>query len=232
VIRNSNRGIGLFLRRGETIENILFSNIVIETRLYRGKWWGKGELIHVSALAEFEGDSQTRTLRNVTFSNVIATGDHGIVIHADQHSTIENVTFNDVRVTLQPGPLQETFGGNFDFRPVWNPHLKVFSHDIPAFYAYGVKALALRNVAVEWRGPLPAFVRHAIQIERFDDVLIEGFRGRQAQSVTDTATGDASIVLRDGRAAVLRHSTLTPGAAALFAAENVTDLNAEPPRRL
>lgn len=231
VIRNSNRGIGLFLRRGETIENILFSNIVIETRLYRGKWWGKGELIHLSAIAEFEGDTQTRTLRNVTFSNIVATGDHGIVIHGDERSTVENVTFDNVRVTLQPGPLQESFGGNFDFRPVWQPDLKVFAHDIPAFYARGVKALALRNVAFEWRGALPAFVRHAIEIEHFEDLVIDGFRGRQAQPAA-TAEKATAIMLRNGRFAEVRHSTLTSGATELLTSENVTEFHAEPPRRV
>ena len=53
VIRDSNRGILINARYGETIENVVFSNIVIETRLYKGKGWGKGEPIHISAVAEF-----------------------------------------------------------------------------------------------------------------------------------------------------------------------------------
>ena len=228
VIRNSNRGIGIFLRYGETIENLLFSNIVIETRLYKGKWWGKGEPIHISALAEFADNQQTRCVRNVTFSNVTATGDHGIVLHADERSRIEGVTFDNVRITLQPGPLQESFGGNFDFRPIWDPRRRVFAHEIPALHAHGVTALALRNFTVEWRGPLPAFVRHALEIERFDDVVIDGFRGRQAQS----GGTDAAIVLCNGRQAVLRHSTLTAGATELLTADNVTELHTEPPRRV
>jgi hypothetical protein len=228
VIRDSHRGIGIFLRYGETIENLLFSNITIETRLYKGKWWGKGEPIHISALAEFKDNAQPRRLRNVTFSNILATGDHGIVLHADANSRIENVTFDNVRVTLRPGPLQESFGGNYDYRPVWDPRQRVFAHEIPAFHADGVSALTLRNFSVDWIGPLPAFVRHAVEIERFDDVVIDGFRGRQA------ATGgrDPAIVLRNGRQAVVRHSTLTPGANELLGAENVTGLSADPARRL
>ncbi len=228
VIRDSNRGIGIFLRYGETIENLFFSNITIETRLYKGKWWGKGEPIHISALAEFADNQQTRCVRNVTFSNIIATGDHGIVLHADANSRIEHVTFDNVRVTLQPGPLQESFGGNYDYRPIWDPRQRVFTHEIPALHADGVTALTLRDFSVDWRGPLPAFVRHAVEIERFDDVVIDGFRGRQAQP----GGADTAIVLRNGRQAVVRHSTLTPGANALLAAENVTELSVEPARRL
>ena len=228
VIRASNRGIGIFLRYGETIENLLFSNITIETRLYKGKWWGKGEPIHISALAEFADNPQPRCVRNVVFSNILATGDHGIVLHADANSRIENVTFDQVQIALRPGPLQESFGGNYDYRPVWDPRQRVFAHDIPALHADGVTALTLRHVTVTWHGPLPSFVRHAIEIERFDDVVIDGFRGRQAQP----GSQDPAIVLRNGRHAILRQSTLTAGASVLLSTENVTGLSAEPARQL
>ena len=58
VIRNSNRGLGLFVRQEGSIENVLFNNIVIQTRLHTGHWWGKGEPIHLSVLPEQK--SQTR----------------------------------------------------------------------------------------------------------------------------------------------------------------------------
>lgn len=45
VIHDSNRGIGVFSRASETIENLTFSKIVVGTRLYRGNWWGKAEPI-------------------------------------------------------------------------------------------------------------------------------------------------------------------------------------------
>ena len=54
VIRNSNRGLGLFVRQEGSIENVLFNNIVIQTRLHTGHWWGKGEPIHLSVRAGAE----------------------------------------------------------------------------------------------------------------------------------------------------------------------------------
>ena len=38
-------------------------------------------------------------------------------------------------LTVRPGALQESFGGNFDLRPYWDPARKVFEHDVPAFFA-------------------------------------------------------------------------------------------------
>jgi hypothetical protein len=229
VIRESNRGICITLRYGETIENVLFSNIVIQTRLYRGKWWGKGEPIHVSALPEMSDNTQTRRLRNVTFSNVVAQGDHGIVLYAGERSTVENVTFDRVRVTLQPGPLQESFGGNFDLRQSDRPERKVFAHDIPALYARGVKALALREVEVDWVMPLPQFVRHALEIEEFEDLTIDGLRATPSPSAQPN---DAAVVLRNGRDAVLRRCLTQATAGPWLRAENVVALHEEPVRRV
>jgi hypothetical protein len=222
VIRASNRGVLIQLRYGETIENVTFSNMVIETRLYRGKWWGKGEPIHISAIAEQPNEPRTRVLRNVSFSNITAAGDHGVVLYADDRSTIEDVRFDNCRLRLQPSPLQESFGGNFDLRPIWDPTRKVFAHDVPALYARGVKALALRNVAVSFSDGLPAFCRHALEIESFEDLTIDGFRGRQAH--IDRATTDAAIVLRDGERAVIRHAVLAAGGERLLEVSEVDRL--------
>ncbi|HYD82534.1 MAG TPA: hypothetical protein VEA63_00750, partial [Opitutus sp.] len=226
VIRDSNRGILIQLRQGERVENVVFSNIVIETRLYRGKWWGKGEPIHISALAERADETRQRTLRNVSFNNVTATGDHGVVLYADDRSTLEDITFSGVRLRVVPSPLQVSFGGNFDLRPHWDPSYQVFRHDIAAVFASGVKGLRLRDVTVTWAEGLPDFFRHAVEIERFTDVTIDDFRGRQAQ--VERSDHDAAIVLRDGCDAVVRRAKLASGGRHLTAIAGVRDLTIEP----
>jgi len=50
IIYGSNRGIGLFVREKGSIKKMKFSNIIIDNRLLKGHWWGKGEPIHVSAI--------------------------------------------------------------------------------------------------------------------------------------------------------------------------------------
>ncbi len=230
IIRNSNRGIGLFVRGGELIENVTFSNIFIETRFYRGKWWGKAEPIHLSTERNLSPDKRIGRIRNVTFSHVMIEAEHGVVLWAAEHGSVENITFDDVRMLIKPGPLQESFGGNFDLRPTLDERKKVFCHDIPALYAKGVKSLILRNVAVEWNGPLPGFFRHALEIEQFEDLVIDGFRGSQAQSASNNP--DAAIALRQGRAALIRNSTAPSGTGRFLSSEGVSDLLSEPHRTL
>jgi hypothetical protein len=229
VIRDSNRGILIQLRYAEQMENLVFSNMVIETRLYKGKWWGKGEPIHISAVAEFEHEQRPRHLRNVTFSNITAIGDHGVVLYADERSTLEEVTFDHCRLTVRPGPLQDSFGGNFDLRPFWDPARKVFAHDVPALYARGLRTLALRRVSVSWGEGLPSFCRHALEIEHCADVEIDGFRGRSAPGL---APEEAAIVVRHSDAVLVSNPTLTGGGSRLLDTSHVTALEASEPRRV
>ena len=228
VIRDTNRGIVLNVRHGETIEHVTFSNILIETRLYKGKWWGKGEPIHISAVKERQDEARPRAVRNVTFSHVSATGDHGVVIYGEGDGAIEAVTFDHCRLTLRPSALQESFGGNFDLRPFWDPSRKVFKHDVPALFARGVKRLALRNLDVVRAEGLPDFCRHALEIEQFEDVVIDGFRARRTPT---TAGAEAvEIVLRDGREAVVRHAKAAAGR--LLHADRVDEFHDETTRTL
>src|SRR5690606_32213836 len=84
-----------------------------------------------------------------------------------------------------------------------------------------------RDFAVAWADGLPAFCRHALEIEHFSDLVIEDFRGRQA--TVARAEEDAAIVLRHGRGAEIRHASLTPGGKRLLATEQVTDRREDPP---
>ncbi|RAP75644.1 glycoside hydrolase family 28 protein [Paenibacillus montanisoli] len=207
VIRDSNRGIGLFLRESESIENVVFSNIMIETRLHKGKWWGKAEPIHISAVKGFPHSGEPGSVRNVTFTNITVKSEHGIVIYGSEECSIENVTFEHVRMLVKNGPLQESFGGNLDFRPALDDRLKVFGHDIPALYAKHVKGLAIHGFDLEWSDDLPTFMRNGLEIESFEEVTIDGFKGRQPQLEGE----GAAIRLANGRQVNIRNSIAKAG---------------------
>jgi len=63
VIRESNRGLGVFVRDEGSISDVLFSDILIETRLHTGDWWGNGEPIHISCLPQKAGTTLGRIER-------------------------------------------------------------------------------------------------------------------------------------------------------------------------
>ncbi|HEY4110592.1 glycosyl hydrolase family 28 protein, partial [Puia sp.] len=204
-ISGSNRGVGIFQRRKGDIANMLFSNMIIDTRLYPGQWWGHGEPIHISALPGL-GSKEVGTLSNIRFTNIIARGEQGIVLYGSPESTLRDIRFENVQLTIVRGRLTDQYGGNFDLRAVNDPRQGIFKHDIPALFARHVKGLTVRGLDLRWDSTLPAYFTNAIYCEDFDGVRIEDFKGEAAPHSADRR----AIVLLEGRDAEVH----TDGAAA------------------
>lgn len=92
VVRDSHRAVG-------SIENVVVSNLVTETRLYPKIWWGAGEAIYVSAQARTPG-GKIGTLRGLRFSHVLARGEPGVFIQGSPECIPEDIRLEDVTVTL------------------------------------------------------------------------------------------------------------------------------------
>jgi hypothetical protein len=199
-IYGSNRGVGIFQRRKGNISNMLFSNMIIDTRLYPGQWWGHGEPIHISALPGI-GSKEVGTLSNIRFTNIIAKGEQGIVLYGSEESTLKDIRFENIQLTLVRGKLTDLYGGNFDLRAVNDPRQGIFKHDIPAIYARHVKGLTVRGLDLRWDESLPDYFTNAIFCEQFDGLTVEDFRGHAAPHAPDQ---NAVIVLRDGKDAVVK----------------------------
>jgi polygalacturonase len=104
VIHDSNRGLLVNVRADNSVEDILFANIAIHTRLHTGDWWGKGEPVHISAVPLAAG-GKVGTIRNVRFQNIMADSEAGIVIYGVDQSRIRDVSFDNVRLSIRNGPL-------------------------------------------------------------------------------------------------------------------------------
>jgi len=182
VIDDSNRGINVNVRGGNTIENLLFSNIVIRTRLITGQWWGKAEPINVSALVSPRNTGAPGLIRGLRFHDIRIESEAGILVYAEHPGMIEDLQFDAVHTHIHRGPLQESYGGNFDLRGDTRPELAIFKHDIPAFFAHGVRALALRDFSVEWDEGLPEFYTTAVHVEDSTGVEIRNLQGHAAHA--------------------------------------------------
>lgn len=176
VISESNRGIGIFAHDASNIEELIFSNIIIETRLHNGIWWGNGEPIHLSAVSRFPGQPAGQ-IKNVRFNNIIATGGHGILVYGDEKSHMENIQFNDVQLRLVKGSETMNKGGNFDLRPTAIFEKQIFEHDIPGIYAQYIDNLSITDFRLKWDEGLPEFFTHGIECLEVKDLLIGGFQG-------------------------------------------------------
>ncbi len=202
TIRDAHRGLGVFVRGEGSIENVIFSDIVIRTRLYTGHWWGKGEPVHVSAVFLHPGARKLGRIRGVTFARVRAEAQAGAVLWGSPESVIEDVVFDDVRLRVVRGPQSDTYGGNVDLRGARDLEQSLFARDLPALLAERVGRLQLHGFEVEWDEDVPGFFTHAVECSDFRELEIERFRGRQAQEKGSTlrlARGE-DVVIRDSRA--------------------------------
>lgn len=174
-IYDSNRGIGIFQRRRGNMKNMTFSNINIETRLHSGQWWGHGEPIHISS-APGLGNKETGNISHVRFSNITAVSESGIIVIAAGKGLIHDISFDQVDLTIRPGQLDNSYGGNIDLRPVNDISKGIFSHDIPALYADFINQLHIRDFSIHWKEGLPSYFRHTIECENFDGLSIDGLQ--------------------------------------------------------
>jgi hypothetical protein len=176
VISESNRGIGIYARDASDIEDLIFSNIIIETRLHNGAWWGHGEPIHISAITRFEGEP-VGTIKNVQFNHINATGEQGILVYGLEESHMENIQFNHVQLRINKGRETMTYGGNLDLRPTSFRDKQIFEQDIPGLFAQYVDNLAIRDFDLVWGEGLPVFFTHGIECLEVKELLIDGFTG-------------------------------------------------------
>ncbi len=216
TIRESNRGLGLFVRDEGSIENILFSNIVIRTRLHTGHWWGNAEPIHLSVIPQRK-DGNIGRIRNIGFSNIVAESESGIVVYGSKPGDISNVTFDNLTLHIKNSPLNPSYGGNFDLRPAYDTRFAIFKHDIPAVFSRYTDGLTIRRLELEWDDSLPEFFDHAILCEHFTGLVIDAFHGRPPHR----GGTNAAIALQHGRDAIIRNCIADEGTATFLSHEDV-----------
>ena len=182
LVITANRGIGIFARHDEVIQNLIFSDIVIKTRLHTG-WWGSGDPVHISQipLGTLHGLSSVGkkpgAIRHIQFNNLIVESEQGMVVYAFDAGAISDVTFRNIHMLFKRSPLHERYGGNFDLRPAFKNEYGVFAHDIPALYALNCRGLTIDGFDLKWEDGLPAFVTDGIHAEHFEDLTIRDFNG-------------------------------------------------------
>jgi polygalacturonase len=192
VIQDSHRGIGIFAHDASNIEDLIFSNIIIETRLLNGQWWGHGEPIHLSCISRFPGLIAGQ-IKNVQFNNINAIGEQGILVFGQKESPMENIQFNNVQLRMRKGKETMGYGGNFDLRPATPKAMQIFEHDIPGLYAQHVNGLTIHDFRLSWAPDLPAFFTHGIECQNVQNLLIENFVG----SGNPNASGSQKVKLEN-----------------------------------
>ena len=188
IIRDSNRGINIQARGGEVVENLLFSNVVSDTRMIDGPWWGAVEPVSMT-VARWAypswPDAPAQTvgkIRHVVFNGMIAKSQSPIVIYSTEPGFIEDIAFRDLELTMESSPLQAILGGNLDLQPTTPISLGLVRYDLSAVEIHDVRDLAFTGLQVHWDGTFPDFYRNAVHAEGFDGLTIDGFKGEGSAS--------------------------------------------------
>lgn len=142
-ISKSNRGISLQLRDGGNIENVIFSNINIETRRFSNEWWGKAEPIYITAIDRKEG-VKAGHIKNIHFQNINCIGENGIFLSGSPDNILKDITFDRVRVTLRKA--SKWTSDCYDIRPCQGEGL--IQSKINGFYCKYAQQVSYNDIQI------------------------------------------------------------------------------------
>jgi polygalacturonase len=205
VITNSNRGIAFMVFDGGVVENVIISNLTIECKRFDWFWWGDGDPIHFNLIQRSEIDPNVDkakqppvgAIRNVILSNIIARGPGPCLVHGSADSLLENVTFDNVRITVGADP-----DSPWQKRP-------------NALTIENARNVRLRNVEIAWESPGQDHWQSALVADNVHDLTLDGLAARQAPA----ALNAAAVVLRQVQSAVVRDCQAAPGTGTFLACE-------------
>jgi len=175
TIRSSHRGLAIRLSEASDIENVLFSNMVIETRIFNEKWWGRGEPIIISAIP-WDNQRGIGRVRNVRFNNILARAEHGIYIEGWTPDRVENIWLENVRLEIDK--WSKWPGGRFDRRPC--PDEELPEHPTTGMYIKNANGVILRNVEISWGQNRPDYFGEALEVHHVSGLVLDGFKGSSA----------------------------------------------------
>lgn len=125
IIRESNRGLSLMSsHKTGLIENVIASQLFIETRIRAGNWWGNGEAICLMA-APHHNSSYARpapsrgfatSIRNVSIRQVQVESENALAI-VGKETNIAGIQLSDIAFKQRPSPNLPLKGNSIDLSP-------------------------------------------------------------------------------------------------------------------
>ncbi len=180
IINASNRALGIQNRDEGAIENIRFTNIVIESRLFADVWWGKAEPISITALRRphdaFErvprdGSKPTvGPVRNVGFTDVTASSENGVYICGCDESRPSDLYFDNV--TLRINKMTAYEGGQYDRRPC--DVNEIVREPTSGFSIQEADDVRLRDCRVVWGDCQPDYFGEALYKRNVNGLQVNG----------------------------------------------------------
>ena len=175
VVRESQRGLSVTIGTGAggDVENVLFSDIVVRTRLFSPRWWGSGEAIMVRAAPWHD---EVGRIRHVRFRNVLARGEAGALVYAAAPGLVEDVLLDGVRLEVA-----RTTGwpARRDLRPFHD--LGPSEVVVPGVHVERAAGVVLRDCEVAFGGSRRDDLGSVLTTWECPDLVVEGLRGEPAR---------------------------------------------------
>jgi polygalacturonase len=178
VIYNSNRGVCIQSRDEGSIEDVLFANLTIQTRVSPHKWWGAAEPISITHYPRNK-ETHLGRIQRIRFTNLLCRGENGVYIVGWKGNPIEEVTLDNFRIEL--GRFGGDTGGFYDGRPD-GLFQGVYTNTIAALHCEHARNLTLRHGRVVWNEKSAEYFGPALRTEHMEALTIEDFEGKSADS--------------------------------------------------
>ena len=167
TISDSNRGLGIIVRDGAVVSDVVFSNIVLDCHRRPFFWWGNGEALHFTVLKRND-TSRVGRIENVRVQGLSGrvegtstiTGFAGI--GEDAYASIQNITLADMHLTLYAESERD-------------------KRATDGLAIRNAEGLDLRDVALDWnaQAPEPKWA-HGLALRTVRDFRIAQFTNRPA----------------------------------------------------
>lgn len=185
TISASNRGLGIQNRDEGAVENILFSDILVESRLFGEVWWGKAEPISVTAFkrppealrrfAPGETEGRIGPVRHIRFRNIQGDCENGAYLCGCADARLEDIRLDQVSLRIARKTAYP--GGVYDRRPCDAPG--IVEEPRTGFFVQEADEVTLQDCGVTWEGELSG---RGWAERDTTDVEVRGFRERSRRA--------------------------------------------------
>ncbi|MEZ0537660.1 glycoside hydrolase family 28 protein [Caldicellulosiruptoraceae bacterium PP1] len=141
IINDSNRGIHIFANaKTGWVKSVNISNVIAQTKIFAGTWWGKGEPIVIAAPEE------GNYIEDIKITNFKANSENGIVIVGNGNN-VKNVVLKDIELKIGYSKHRRLFTKFFDIRPSEPIYFDNYMQQIPWIFARKVNGLTLEYIS-------------------------------------------------------------------------------------
>lgn len=110
IVYDSNRGIAIFAGKGGFVENVSIDGITLDTRIFAGYWWGKGEPMTICS------SDAASPIRNIALRNAVIRSENSIIISGIENS-VSGVSLENLDMKISYGTRRPWFGKQIDLAP-------------------------------------------------------------------------------------------------------------------